>query len=118
MTVLFAYYDLLVLQNTPLDYSRVITDTDGNLVPLAGYTAEMMIRADADENPAATLTTGNGKITIDIPTSTVTLSLTQAETLAIEAKKYKYDLLLVNGSSINEPVIAGDFMVSRVITRS
>lgn len=107
-------------------FSRVITykDSDGALVNLTGYTARMHVRAQIeapspDVSPLIALTTTNGRITLGGALGTVTLSISAADTAALSAGTYYYDLEMVSGDSpvVVTRLIQGTFVVDPEVTR-
>lgn len=86
------------------------TDSNGALVNLTGYTAQMEIcDSPGGDNAYVQLTTSNGKIAIDTVAKTITLQLTAAQTSALTYwKKAVYDLFMTDGSGVVTRLIYGD----------
>jgi hypothetical protein len=87
-------------------------------VNLTGYTARMQARAKvADATPVISLTTETaGGITLGGSAGTITLALTAAQTTAITAGRYVYDLELVTGTTVRR-LLEGIITVSAEVTR-
>jgi hypothetical protein len=86
-------------------------------VNLTGYTAKMQMRSNASDSKAVlTLQTGSG-ITITGATGTIALHATAAQTSAIVAGYYVYDLEITSGAGIVTRLIQGQIQVSPAVTR-
>jgi len=101
-------------------YQFVFTDTDtGQPLDLSGYTAEMQWRLTTSaETLICSLTTANGRLTIDGLSGKITLALTAVETAALTANVIQWDLILTTTGhvwcplggtlTIKQPVTHGD----------
>lgn len=93
-------------------------DSNGRLVDLTGYTARMQIRASVSApDVLLELTSGNGRIVLDIPTATITLKLTATETAAITWTKGVYDLEMMTSQGAVTRLLQGQVSVSKEVTR-
>jgi hypothetical protein len=91
---------------------------DDVAVNLTGYTARMMLRPSAaSETITITLTTENGRITLGGTAGTIDLLISAADTAAITAGRYLYDLELISAGGIVTRLIQGIATVSAEITR-
>lgn len=100
-------------------FSAVLTwrDSNGSAINLTGHTARMQIRTSARAAAATlSLTTENGRIALGGAAGTITLSISAADTAAIQARPYVYDLELVNGATVT-PVVKGACLVTPEVTR-
>lgn len=100
-------------------WSVVVTykDSAGTPINLTGYTAAMQVRqqyssADAD----LTLTSPSGGIVITPLTGVVTITMTAAQTAALEEGYYVYDVELTSGS-YKDRLIQGQLTVAPEVTR-
>lgn len=110
-------YDMVCEQGST--FVRKFTWTDENEVPvdLTGFTARMHIRtAVTAASPSLELTTTNGRIVLNPTLGTITLQITAADTAALVAKRYVYDLELVSGATVTR-LLQGGFTVSPEVTR-
>lgn len=112
--------------NFPCDqgatFNRVVywKQPDGTSpVILTGFTARMQVRKHksvSSEPPLATLTTENGKISIDGPNGAVSLALSDTDTDAIPAGRWHYDLELKSSGGIVTRLLEGRFVVDAQVT--
>ena len=110
-------YDIVVDQGSDKQLPLTFKDSEGSLIDLNGYTAAMQIRKSADAAEAVdTLTTENGRISIDIEAASVTLIFPHATTSAMSAGRYVYDLELITGETVTR-VMEGAFILRREVTR-
>lgn len=71
-------------------------------VDLTGYTARMSIKDRVGGTELFRLDTTNSRIVLDVVESTITLTITAADTAALTTwKKGVYDLELVNGAAVS-----------------
>lgn len=93
-------------------------DKEGDLVDLSGYTARMHIRRYVNsESPEVILTTENGRITLGGADGTITLSLSAAETSAVDIPNGVYDLELESADGHVTRLLEGTVTFSREVTR-
>jgi hypothetical protein len=100
-------------------WSVVVTykDSTGAAINLTGYTAAMQVRqqyssADAD----LTLTSPSNGIVITPLTGIVTITMTAAQTAALEEGYYVYDVELTSGT-YKDRLIQGQLTVAPEVTR-
>jgi hypothetical protein len=100
-------------------WSVVVTykDSTGAAINLTGYTAAMQVRqqyssADAD----LTLTSPSNGIVITPLTGVVTITMTAAQTAALEEGYYVYDVELTSGT-YKDRLIQGQLTVAPEVTR-
>jgi len=109
-------HDFHVDQGSTWNRQLIWNDADNNPVDLTGFTARMQIRRDVQATGIdLALTTENGGISIDIPTATITLSATAAQT-ALLGGTYYYDLEMVSGDEVTR-LLQGKFILDREVTR-
>jgi hypothetical protein len=93
------------------------TATSGNEVNFTGYTAKMEIRTVVSGDVVKTLQTGGSGITLS-SLGVITLTMTAAETNAIPAGEYKYDLQTTSGGGAIETYTYGSITVQADVTAS
>lgn len=108
-------YDFIIKQGAT--FRKVIVWQDSNEVAydLAGYTAKMQLRKYAGGEVVKELNTENNAITITPEAGSIQLELSATETLTLPVTKFKYDLLLINGSEVI-PFLEGYAIVEENIT--
>lgn len=117
MTAIAARYDMICDQGAT--FSRVITweDSNGSPINLTAYTARMQVRPEASSSTTTlSLTTENGRITLGGSAGTITLTVAAADTAAVAAGPYVYDLELVSGGVVTR-LTMGSFTVRAEVTR-
>lgn len=92
-------------------YVQFNTPTDMN-----GYTARMSIKDKIGGTVLLSLTTENGRISLDNAAKTITLTITAADTAAITWKKGVYDLELVSTSDVVTKLLSGSVSVEQEVT--
>ena len=105
--------DIIIDQGTTFSTVVTVTDDDGSVVNLTGYTANAMIRKHHTSSSAAktfTITNGgtNGQLTLSLPAS---------NTAAITEGRYVYDVKVTSGSSVVSRVVEGLVTVNPSVTR-
>lgn len=100
-------------------YNLVLTwKVDGTAVNLTNYTARLQARVDVeDTDTVLSMTTSGGGITLGGVLGTITLDRTAAQTAAIAAGTYIYDLEMVAGSGTVTRLVQGELVVSAEVTR-
>ena len=110
-------YDTICDQNATYERVVILRDAAAGLVNLTGFTAKMQLRSTATSAAVVKeLTTENGGITLGGVTGAISLFISAADTAAIAAGNYVYDLILISGTTINKPLY-GSFTVRAGVTR-
>ena len=110
-------YDILVDQGATLNRALFIKNSAKRPIDISNYTARMHIRdLAASTNIVEILTTENEQIVIDGLDGRVDILLTPAETEALEAKKYVYDLELESPEGEVTKIVSGKLVVRSEIT--
>tara|TARA_R100001377_G_scaffold44329_1_gene25246 strand:+ start:1200 stop:1532 length:333 start_codon:yes stop_codon:yes gene_type:complete len=105
--------DMIIDQGSTFSTVVTVTDTDGSVVNLTGYTANSQIRKHATSSGAtATFGISNGGTN-----GQLTLSLAHANTSAITAGRYVYDVEVTSGANVRSRVVEGIVTVTPEITR-
>ena len=119
-------YNMLCQQGA--SFARVIaleqprTPTEQNpaeyeIYPLTNHTARMQVRRTVESTtPLITLTTENGRISINGANGLITLSISAADTAALTSSGV-YDLEIITSGGLVSRVIQGTFTLSLEVTR-
>ena len=117
-----ATYDLAIDQGATeaikVWIKNVAADGSKSAEDLTGYVARMQIRRRVDDDAVLdSLTTENGRITIDGPNGLVTLNFPDATTAAFTFTRGVYDLELISPGSVVRRRLRGMVLVSPEVTR-
>ena len=105
--------NLYIDQGTDFSVTVDVTDSAGDILDLDGYTASAQIRKTySSSTVSATFST-----TISASAGQVTLDLTDAQTSALTAGRYVYDLNIESGGGVITRVIEGQAIVTPGVTR-
>lgn len=108
--------NFLVPQNTDWVVTATITQL-GSVVNLTGATMKALLKASKDDADAAAVAT----ITItgiDLAAGQIQLSLTEAQTLALTAGKYYWDIAIKTAGGQTSVPLGGTLTVYTPVTRS
>lgn len=96
----------------------IFADAQGNPLDLTGYTAAMQLREQASSpNPSAlSLTSPSGGIVITPLTGQLAITITTAQTGALTARFYVYDLEIALSGVVTR-LIQGQITVSAQVTQ-
>jgi NADH:ubiquinone oxidoreductase subunit F (NADH-binding) len=93
-------------------------DSTGTAINLTGYSAALQVRSEPTSTTAVlSLSTPSSGITITGATGLVAVHATAAQTGAILAGNYVYDLEITSASSIVTRLVQGTITVSPQVTR-
>ena len=111
-------YNFTIDQGSEYTTTIVYKDPQGVPIDLTGYSAKMELREQSSSpNPAAlTLTSPSGGIVITPLTGTLAITMTTAQTNALSARFYVYDLELTVGGVVSR-LIQGQITVSAQVTQ-
>ncbi len=111
-------YNIVCDQGSSFTRTLEIKTAEGTVFSLTGYTARMEVRRTLDASSTiVSLTTANGRITINGSTGVITLTLTAVETAAL-TQSGVYDLEIVNTStSAVHKVVRGEFKLEKEVTK-
>ena len=90
-----------------------ITDADGNILILTGYTVAGQIRKNYD---SSTFTAFTGSVS-NAAMGKITLALTSTQTNALVAGRYVYDIEITSSGSAITRVLEGQLEVTPGVTR-
>ena len=109
-------YNLTVWQGADFDQTFAVTQ-NGTALNFTGYSARMQVREAADSTAyLLSLTNGSG-ITLGGTAGTIAVAITNAQSSAISAGSYAYDLELVAGAGTITRLLQGAFTVIGNVTR-
>jgi hypothetical protein len=86
-------------------------------VNITGYTARMQLRSLPNDSVAVLTLTNTSGITIDGPTGTLAVRATAAQTAAISAGPYYYDLEITSPTGVRTRIVQGELNVNAEVTR-
>lgn len=105
--------NIFIDQGTDFNVQVDCTDTAGDVLNLTGYTATAQLRKTYGSSSAsATFTCSHNGVG-----GTVTMSLTDTVTAALEAGRYVYDLMVTDGSGQKSRIVEGQATVTPGVTR-
>jgi len=105
--------NIFIDQGADFSLTVNVSDVDGSVLNLTGYTASSQIRKTyASSSASGTFTTA-----ITAADGQVTLSLTDTVTTALPAGRYVYDLTVTSAAGITTRVVEGQAIVTPGVTR-
>lgn len=109
-------YNITAYQGASFDRTFSITQS-GSALNLTGYTSAMQVREAADSTATlVSLTNGTG-ITLGGTAGTVAIVISAAQSSAIPAGSYAYDLEIAAGAGVVTRLLQGGFTVVGNVTR-
>lgn len=110
-----AISNIFIDQGTDYETTVTITDSDGDALDLSGYTGIAQIRKTYSSTTSTDFTV---TFASDRTTGQLTISLTDAQTSALEAGRYVYDVLITDTSDTKSRVVEGIATVNPSVSRS
>lgn len=104
--------NLVVDQGTDFSTSIDLLDDDGNVINLAGYTANAQFRKTYSSSNAVTFSTS-----LQASNGVVTISLTANQTSNVEAGRYVYDVFLTTSGNVKSRIVEGIVTITPRVTR-
>lgn len=109
-------YEITCWQGATYDKTFTITEA-GVALNLTGFSSAMQVRSAADSTSTLlSLTSGSG-ITLGGTAGTVLVTISAAQSSAIPAGSYAYDLELTSGAGVVTRLLQGGFTVVGNVTR-
>ena len=109
-------YDITCYQGADYDQSFTVSQ-GGTALNWTGYTAQMQVR-EAVDSTAYLLSLANGSgITLGGTAGTILVNISNAQSAAVSAGSYAYDLELISSSSAVTRILQGAFNVIGQVTR-
>lgn len=110
--------NLDIEQGIPFSQVFIVQNPDLSLKDLTGYTAKCHFRSlHSQESYAIEASTSNSKIQIDLPTSSITLNLSEEDTTSLGLESYVYDIEIRNSSLVPIRLCQGKVLVDPEVTR-
>lgn len=108
------YSNLTVDQGADFSIGVDVADTDGNALNLTGYTAAGQIRKTYSSTTAVDFT-----VSVRSPATAgiLDVSLTNAQTNAMKAGRYVYDIEITSSGGIKDRVIEGQLEIMPGVTQ-
>jgi hypothetical protein len=103
--------NLVIDQGATFSADLNLTDENGDILELSGYTANSQMRKWYTSSNSTTFTTA-----INVSTGIITLSLSANQTANVTAGRYVYDVEITDGSTISR-VVEGIITVTPNTTR-
>lgn len=104
--------NLVVDQGSTFETVLTLTEDDGDLVDLTGYTGSAQFRKHYTSSNATSFT-----VTLGGANGTVTLGLSSNTTANVVAGRYVYDVELVDSGNIATRLIEGILTITPQVTR-
>lgn len=106
--------NIVIDQGADFATTVTVTDNDGNVVDLSGYSARGQIRKHYTSSTSVSLS-----FTFATPRSSgeLSLSLTNAQTANMEAGRYVYDVELISSANVVSRLVEGIATVTPEVTR-
>lgn len=104
--------NLLIDQGTDYVTSINLTDSDGNVVNLSGYTANGQIRKTYSSSNAV-----NFGLSLEEANGVVRLSLTDSQTANLTAGRYVYDVIVTSSANVTSRIVEGIVTVTPRVTK-
>lgn len=114
-------YDIIVEQGDDHTEQFEYVDNEGTPIPLTGFEAKLQVRQHRlikNKTPVLLTWSSEGatpEITIDEAAGIITIEVSSAATRAITFSEGEYDLLLIDGDTV-ERLVEGKFTVKPSIT--
>lgn len=112
-------YDFNIEQGTDSSVLFVLKDMSGELLNLEGFTARMQIRRSKGGHALIdSLTTENGRMTIDVNKAQVEVKFTNEATSKYPPTTLVYDIELISASNYVSRFLEGLVIVNAEVTRN
>lgn len=112
-----AQLNLELQQGSTFNYTLTVTDLDGTVIDLTGYSARMKIRTPQyTSTPIDDWTSAGGELVMGDDAGTITFNVSAATTAALNFKTARYDLEIEDGSGVVTRLIEGYIMLSKEVT--
>ena len=106
--------NLFIDQGTDFSVTVDVSDATGGVLDLTGYSAAAQIRKTYGSSSTSAVFSTN----LGTPSQgKVTMSLTDAQTSALESGRYVYDLNITSGGGVTTRVVEGQAIITPGVTR-
>lgn len=106
--------NMVIDQGTTFSAEIDVTDSEGNILDLAGYSAAAQMRKTYSSSTATDFTASIAST----EEGTVRIELTPTQTNALKAGRYVYDVEITDASGIVTRVVEGQVEVTPGVTRA
>jgi hypothetical protein len=107
--------NLTINQNETFLEEMDVTDTDGTIFDLTGYTVKAQMRTGYNDFAYTDL---NPIIDSDPTTGTLTLNLNYLQTAALRVGRQVYDIIIVDGNDFATKILTGIVTINGAATQS
>lgn len=111
-------YDLEIDAGATYTDQVEFRDSAGALVNLTGYTAAMKIRPTAESSTVSLSLTHSAGIALGGAAGTVTITITPAQTTALDSGNFVYDLKVTSAGGVATRLVEGTVTVSPDVSRT
>lgn len=110
-------HDITIYKGATFELPLVWGSSKTTPYNLTGYTAASYIRVKLGASEIqVSMTTENGRISIDAATGKITLKLSSATTSALKFTKGVWDLILISPGGDRKPLLQGEVEVKNIST--
>jgi hypothetical protein len=111
-------YNMEIMQGADMTFEWILTDDNGDIKNISGYTAKMQIRRrTSDDSVLAEYSTTNGKLAVTGSSGKITLTLGHTDTAALTFTQGVYDLYIASATTVIDYITRGDVDVIARVTR-
>ena len=105
--------NIFIDQGADFTTTVTVTDSNGDTVSLAGYSAAAQIRKSYSSSTSTAFTTSISNAS----GGEITITLTDTQTAALDAGRYLYDVLITASGGDKTRVVEGQVTVNPSVTR-
>ena len=105
--------NIFIDQGADFTTTVTVTDSNGDAVSLAGYSAAAQIRKSYSSSTSTAFTTSISNAS----GGEITITLTDIQTAALDAGRYLYDVLITASGGDKTRVVEGQVTVNPSVTR-
>ena len=105
--------NIFIDQGADFTTTVTVTDSNGDAVRLAGYSAAAQIRKSYSSSTSTAFTTSISNAS----GGEITITLTDTQTASLEAGRYLYDVLITASGGDKTRVVEGQVTVNPSVTR-
>ena len=105
--------NIFIDQGATFTTTVTVTDSNGDAVSLAGYSAAAQIRKSYSSSTSTAFTTSISNAS----GGEITITLSDTQTAALEAGRYLYDVLITASGGDKTRVVEGQVTVNPSVTR-
>ena len=111
-------HDFVCDQGATFQREIILKDSTGTVIDITGSSAEMDVRQRIDDTEKLiTLSSANGRISIDGSDGKITLLISAGDTTNLNTNGV-YDIKLTYSSGTVERILEGEFLIDLEVTRA